>query len=355
MSTYLRKLCFVGTGVCAACSTWSAHFVNSAKTISDDGSIGIEVNGSRFQIDHITKRGLQLKMIQVFFRHGARTPLNLLANPTKIPELEQVWDKNVLFSGGEGLLADYVVKDLGGGPALKNHFDAIHKTVLFKYEPEHIYIRSSNFNRTIESAACVLAGMFGNEINKKGSVSIFVATATDDIMYPNYNACGRLSVLTKNMCDVNITREMRRKIEPIQGIFGISQCTRQDLFRIRDVMSCQKAHGIPIMDIINQLSDFIEECAVNWMKEIVSQPGKHRLELLQMSGGRIVQMLKDNMQQLIQSNKIYTAHSSPKKTFDALVITKWNAVRYVQLELIRGIHVLLCDGRHSGSLRMGKS
>ncbi|XP_006813880.2 lysophosphatidic acid phosphatase type 6-like [Saccoglossus kowalevskii] len=340
MSTYFRKLCFVGTGVCAACFTWSAHFVNSTKAISDDGSIGIEVDDARFQIDHITKRGLQLKMVQVFFRHGARTPLNLLANPTKIPELEQVWDRNVLFSGGEGLLADYVVKDLGGGPAPEKYFDAINKTVLFKggthagqlttkgkhqmhhlgevykkyyidklrfldpqYEPEHIYIRSSNLNRTIESAACVLAGMFGNEINKKGSVPIFVATAMDDIMYPNFNSCGRLSALTKNMCDENITPEMRVNIQRIQKIFGISKCNREDLFKISDVISCQKAHGIPIMDMLNQLPDFVEECAVNWMKDSVSQPGKHRLELLQMSGGRIVQMLRDNMKQLIQSNK----------------------------------------------------
>uniref|UniRef100_A0ABM0ML25 Zinc finger protein 224-like n=1 Tax=Saccoglossus kowalevskii TaxID=10224 RepID=A0ABM0ML25_SACKO len=82
----LRQKTTKRTGVCAVCIARSAQFVKSTAGISDDES---DSDGDdRFQIDHITKRGLRLKMVQVFFRHGARTPLNLIPNPKNIPELE---------------------------------------------------------------------------------------------------------------------------------------------------------------------------------------------------------------------------------------------------------------------------
>ncbi|XP_006824816.1 lysophosphatidic acid phosphatase type 6-like, partial [Saccoglossus kowalevskii] len=193
-------------------------------------------------------------------------------------KFKQVWDKETLFSGGEGLLAHYVVKGLDGGAMPESRLDAVYREVLFKggtfagqlttkgkqqmhalggvykkyyidtlqfldpkFTPEHIYIRSTNVNRTIESAACVLAGMFGNHIKKKDPVSILVASSTDEILYPNAYFCNRFAAINKNLWNDNDTMPgMRHSRRQLQDMLGIPQNERLDIVKLRDVLACQK-------------------------------------------------------------------------------------------------------------------
>ena len=57
------------------------------------------------------------------------------------------------------------------------------------------------------------------------------------------------------------------------------------------------------MEILVHLSNVLEKSSVDMMKYFVSRPGKHRSDLLKMAGGRVVQMIKDNIQQAVQEDK----------------------------------------------------
>ncbi|XP_077870634.1 lysophosphatidic acid phosphatase type 6-like [Saccoglossus kowalevskii] len=201
---FLRKVGIFGTAVCGLCIAKSTKLFKFADAKSGDAD--------EEKFADAKDQGLRLKFVQVFFRHGARTPLSVIPNPNNLPELEY---------------------------------------------------QEFNLSRTIESAACVVAGMFGNDSNEHGRTTIFVNSNKDEILYPNDNNCKNLKVWTKQLWENNdIVPGIRHFRCHIQDMLGIPESGHLKLVSLRDVMIAQKkfhmysCHDTTLIAVLSGLDIF---------------------------------------------------------------------------------------------------
>ncbi|XP_059140459.1 lysophosphatidic acid phosphatase type 6-like [Physella acuta] len=168
---------------------------------------------------------LELKQVQVMFRHGARTPLHTLtkfeeaafdpnfvsrehqstifpfqkvgsnnSKPVPWSEYEQRLMKKKLRGGAcYGSLTSYGKEQMYIlGINLRNCYR--NRLGLCTYNPCHVSVLSSNIMRTVESARCVLAGFFGKEqlasfAENRNPIDIHIADENYNILVPDTNVC----------------------------------------------------------------------------------------------------------------------------------------------------------------------
>jgi lysophosphatidic acid phosphatase type 6 len=170
----------------------------------------------------MNREKLTLVGAQIFFRHGARTPFNML------PNLEEVtYDKDLHLShykpadceiklvlknqentiSERAYIGEHNVRKLNGGAAYsgqitvvgeKQLYDLgkdIHQDLIIKekllpevYDPHLVYARSTYIDRTIQSARCFLAGLFtdkSGKIQANDPFEIEIHSWINEILYPN--------------------------------------------------------------------------------------------------------------------------------------------------------------------------
>ncbi|XP_070536749.1 lysophosphatidic acid phosphatase type 6-like [Ptychodera flava] len=339
-----RKFGLFGTAICGICVAKTA-LVKMATANASEGE-----SSDRF--DDLRNRGLELKMVQVFFRHGARTPLKGIPNPNNLPELETVWDKETLFAGGEHLMVDYQVKSLDGGQQPVMTIENRYRKTVFKggtfagqmttlgksqmydlgkiykthyidnlkfleptFTTEHIYVRSTNIMRTIESASCVLAGMFGETMKKHGPVTIYTDGPETEYLYPNAGFCKKYKAFSSafwhNSDQVPGVARFRRQL---QDILGMPDSMYLDLVRMRDNLAAMEAHKLPIPRYLEPLMDIIDRRATEIIKYYVTKSESEKKEVLQVTCGQVLQMIRENIQSVdkgsYQKFHIYSCHDT---------------------------------------------
>ncbi|XP_021162945.2 lysophosphatidic acid phosphatase type 6 isoform X1 [Fundulus heteroclitus] len=281
----------------------------------------------------------ELKLVQVLFRHGARTPLK------SIPDVIEAQWVPTLLEAPPHTHIDYVVTDLEGGPRPPAPVEDSYRTKILSggtfpgqlttvgmqqlYElgerlrkryveetpflsptfvPTEVYVRSTNIVRTIESARCLIAGLFQQK--QKDVVSILTTEAESEILYPNYHGCQLLKLLVgPRWAELSTLPGVAADLQSILSALGIAAHQHVDFILIRDDMVARETHGLPVPPALSSWRDTVEERAVDMICHLY-EPGKR--EALQLSVGALLHMLLDNMEKKLEDS---SAEANSRKLF----------------------------------------
>uniref|UniRef100_A0A665U295 Acid phosphatase 6, lysophosphatidic n=1 Tax=Echeneis naucrates TaxID=173247 RepID=A0A665U295_ECHNA len=287
----------------------------------------------------------ELKLVQVLFRHGARTPLK------SIPDvLEAQWVPTLLEPPAHTHI-NYVVTDLNGGPrpaapvedsyrrntltggTYPGQLTTVGMQQLYElgkrlrrkyieeipflsptFSPAEVYVRSTNIVRTIESAKCLIAGLFQQK--QKDIVHILTTEAESEILYPNYHGCKLLKIVgSHRWAESSTLPDIAADLQSIQEALGIAAHQNVDFILIRDDMVARETHGLPCPSVLSTWRNKVEQRAVDMICHVF-EPSKR--ENLQLCVGLLLHTLLTNFEEKLQgtsseSNRkllLYSAHDT---------------------------------------------
>uniref|UniRef100_A0A8D3B7Q0 Acid phosphatase 6, lysophosphatidic n=1 Tax=Scophthalmus maximus TaxID=52904 RepID=A0A8D3B7Q0_SCOMX len=288
----------------------------------------------------------ELKLVQVLFRHGARTPLKSIPNV-----MEVQWVPTLLEPPAHTHI-NHVVTDLRGGPrpsapvedsyrrntltggTFPGQLTTVGMQQLYElgerlrrkyveevpflsstFSPAEVYVRSTNITRTIESARCLIAGLFQQK--QKGKiVHIFTTEAQSEILYPNYHGCKLLKILSSHRwAESSTLPDIAADLQSIHDALGIAAHQHVDFILIRDDMVAREAHGLPYPPVLDTWRDKVEQRAVE-MIHYIYEPSKR--ENLQLCVGPLLHTMLTNLDEKVQGTSsepnrklfLYSAHDT---------------------------------------------
>ena len=281
---------------------------------------------------------LQLKSVQILFRHGTRTPFNDLS-----PLLtDHPWEARFLSAGVPYATIDHAVVDLstgsvkhkpkegahgksrllGGMPAvaltdlgrdeaytlgrtLKKRYIQQMKFVNGKFDAQELYIRSTDRERTIETMANVLAGMFGRSSFTPDSPAVIqVEDWSRETLHPNYHYCPYLGyvqnqvVLQQNgALEKDEQREARLEIQKLIGYSerAVKLIGPLPILLFRDNLDARRRLGLPRPAKLLPLEEKIDKLATELFQQCLVE-GEAQLGTLRLHSGPTLNLLSDNMQ-----------------------------------------------------------
>ncbi|CEF60882.1 Histidine phosphatase superfamily,clade-2-containing protein [Strongyloides ratti] len=172
-------------------------------------------------------------MVQVVWRHGERTPTHGYPNDLY---KEDYWEAPY------GTLTKNGIKQQEKlGKRLRNMYIVSKKFISKKYNPKEIQVRSTQKNRTIESAYANLRGFY----NIKSSKKIPILTdffGINDIWYKG-KSCPRLNVLINNrikFIEKKVYNENKNFICMLEKKSGFSKMSLNKISDLYDILYIQK-------------------------------------------------------------------------------------------------------------------
>ncbi|XP_066111280.1 lysophosphatidic acid phosphatase type 6 isoform X1 [Saccopteryx bilineata] len=281
---------------------------------------------------------LELKMVQVVFRHGARSPLKPL------PQNEQVEWNPWLLEVPPQTQFDYTVTNLAGGPKPHSLFDSqYHKTILKggmfagqltnvgmwqmfalgerlrknyvedipflspTFNPQEIFVRSTNIFRNLESTRCLLAGLFQRQ--QKGPIIIHTDEASSEVLYPNAQNCWRLQERIRSQRQAaSLQPGISEDLKKVKEGMDIANSDEVDFLILFDNVAAEQVHGFPSCPMLKRFAQIIEQRAVDTACCMLSGDR----ESLQMAVGPFLHLLESNILKVVdpdissgQNRKLY--------------------------------------------------
>uniref|UniRef100_A0A8D2AV85 acid phosphatase n=1 Tax=Sciurus vulgaris TaxID=55149 RepID=A0A8D2AV85_SCIVU len=173
---------------------------------------------------------LELKMVQVVFRHGARSPLKPLPLEEQGGMLAGQLTKvgmQQMFALGERLRMNYV-EDI---PFLSPTFN-----------PQEVFARSTNMYRNLESTRCLLAGLFQRQ--KEGPVIIHTVEADSEVLYPNYQSCQNLRQRIRGRKEAAALQpQISVDLKEVKEEMGLDSSVEVDFLILLDNMAAEQKRG----------------------------------------------------------------------------------------------------------------
>uniref|UniRef100_A0A670J0P8 Lysosomal acid phosphatase n=2 Tax=Podarcis muralis TaxID=64176 RepID=A0A670J0P8_PODMU len=236
-----------------------------------------------------------LRFVTLLYRHGDRSPVK--AYP-RDPYQESAWPQGFGQLSQEGMQQQW---DLGR--ALRRRYDGFLNS---SYNRQEIYIRSTDFDRTLMSAEANLAGLYPPEgwqvFNPNISWQpIPVHTVPDSaehlLKFP-LSPCPRYEQLqneTRQTAEyVNKTIQYMGFLEMVANKTGIQDVSLESVWSVYDTLFCEKTHKkhlpdwvtLNVMTQLKQLKDFSFEFLFGIHK---------RVEKARLQGGVLLSQIRKNL------------------------------------------------------------
>ncbi|EFO19840.2 hypothetical protein LOAG_08653 [Loa loa] len=274
-------------------------------------SIGLSetVNSTNSSMTNQKQEIPELLFVHILWRHGDRGPLVMYPND---PYNESVWPN------GRGELTEIGMRQLFkvGKRFYQQYINCTPPFLSKNYHNKEIYVRSTDFNRTITSAMAVLAGMFPNGISGKdypkesdwphGWIPIPVHTVEfkHDRTGNPFHHCIRAELLEKEGYQSNDFREITAKYQDLlaylSNMTGYKRLQPDERFSfLLDTLIVERFHNL-------KLPEWFTEKIEKEMKILRAEIRKYRLgsgkyfgpksKLIRLRGGVILNAIIDKLQ-----------------------------------------------------------
>jgi len=117
------------------------------------------------------------------------------------------------------------------------------------FQPELVHVRSTDFQRTKETAKSILQGFYSISSSK---VTVVVPLAKQDILNPVSYKQDRALINAKVRKDVSnsnklLSHEMKRQFEDINHVFGTKLSEAHDMIKLSDLIKVNELHNKPLL------------------------------------------------------------------------------------------------------------
>ncbi|XP_058386717.1 testicular acid phosphatase [Diceros bicornis minor] len=259
-----------------------------------------------------------LVFVAVVFRHGDRAPLVSYPTDPHKGAISTLWPRGLGQLTTEG-----VRQQLELGRFLRSRYENFLSP---EYRREEVYIRSTDFDRTLESAQANLAGLFpeaapGRPESAWRPIPVHtVPTSEDKLLRFPMRSCPRYHELLREATEAAEYQmalegwtDFLTRLENFTGLSLVGEPLRR-AWKVLDTLICQRAHGLPLPSWASP--DVLQTLARISALDIGAHVGPPRAaEKAQLTGGILLDAILANFSRVQRLGLplkmvMYSAHDS---------------------------------------------